>query len=51
MLYPLANRELFYQLDDDTPRVPDHLDDLSSPQARRMQRLVELTQQQREVSK
>ena len=32
---------LHHQPDDDTPRVPDHLDDLATPQARRMQRLVD----------
>jgi hypothetical protein len=30
-----------HQADDDCPRVPDHLDDLATPQARRMQRLMD----------
>ena len=37
----LTNRTFHHQPDDDVPKVPDHLDDLATPQARRMQRLVD----------
>lgn len=41
MKHQAINRCFYYLPDDDTPKVPDHLDDLATPQARRMQRLID----------